>query len=104
MTAKDIRNRSLDGAFLAQLGATLVLVGIDVLSEVGTTPNHAERLTYAYKVFGQPEAEATKLVFAIACLQSIQDVAKVNDADWSVPDATLKTAVAGAWNTLRQVP
>ncbi len=99
MTADDIRNRALDGGFRAKLAATLCLTAQDVVVESGATPNHTDRMTYALKVFANPEGEAAKLAFAIATVAAIQAVPV-----GVVPDATLKTVVDAAWNILRQVP
>jgi hypothetical protein len=99
MTADEIRNRSFDGGFRAKLATTLCLVAQDIVAEPAGTASHAERLAYALRVFGNAEGEAGKLAFALATVPAIQNVAA-----GPVPDATLKTVVANAWNILLQVP
>ena len=98
MTANEIRNRALDGAFLAPLAVTLCIYGQTVVVELATVPDHAARLAYALKVFADPEGYAKKLAFALATVPEISNVTG------QVSDATLLAVVTSAWGVLMQVP
>ena len=66
--------------------------------EAETTPNHANRLTWAKAVFANPIAEGERMIWAILAQNAGFTVAQITGAD----DATVLAAVKNAVNVFAQ--
>lgn len=69
-----------------------------VIPEVGTTPNHVERLQLAQQVFLYPDDWAYRIALACVMQSTALQTAAPNDA--TATDAAIDSAVAAVWTQL----
>jgi hypothetical protein len=82
--------------FLAQVLGSLISAAIGVFSELGTTPNHANRLAFARAIAANPQTQATNMLPGY--LQSTAIVAAAGTPA-SILDADVDTETAALFNT-----
>jgi hypothetical protein len=74
-----------------------VVVAADVVrAEIGTTPNHANRMAWARLVLQNPDTEAMRMMWAVLAQNRAFTAAQITGAD----DAAVQTAVNNAIDLL----
>lgn len=85
-----------DGPLTDKCKAAGLIAANAIIAEVAGTPNHANRLKWAKKVFSDPVTQGTALLRAVLAANASATLTQINGAS----DATIQTAVNAAVDTL----
>lgn len=77
-----------------QIKMAIAASAFTITNEVGTTPNHANRLIWAKNALANPDAEVNRVVWYVLAANAGQTIAAINAAT----DATVQTNVDAAVN------
>ncbi len=93
-------NSSSSGTSLQRQVQVAVVVAADVIRlEVGTTPNHTNRMAWAKLALQNPKQEAERMLWAVLAQNRALTVAQITGAT----DAAVQTAVNAAVDLLAGV-
>lgn len=89
----DLYKLALEDAVLQQKVTTACVVAAEAIrGELGTVPNHANRLIWAAAVFVDPRHEGLRMLWAVLAANSSASVSTIQGAS----DATIQTNVNAA--------
>ncbi len=69
-----------DSALRNRVFFSCVIAGETVMNEVDTTPNHANRLTWAASVFADPDVETERMFMAVLAANADKTVEQIQTA------------------------
>ena len=83
---------SQNGTLTDKIKVACFIAAEVVRTEVGTTPNHTNRLLWAKQVYADPSRESTRMTWAVLAQNAAQTLAAITGAS----DSAVQTAVNAA--------
>lgn len=94
-----IATTSSGTAFQRKIRVAVIVAADIIRAELSSTANHANRMVWAKQVLNNPDAEASKMIWAVLAQNRTATSAQILAAD----DATVQTAVNAAVDLLAGV-
>ena len=88
-TYNEIYGLHNESELINKVTVACIVAAENIMGEVDTTPNHANRLTWAASVFQNPKSEADRMYWAILAANNENTVAQIIGAS----DAIIQAAV-----------
>jgi hypothetical protein len=87
-----------DTGLINHVRVAVFVSATNIMTEAGTTTNHANRLLWAKTVFDDPAAAGLKMMWPVLAQNRAAPLASITGAD----DATVQSAVDAAVNVFAQ--